>query len=232
MRDPLPILLCAHDADLRELAGYLALSLALPVIFAEPLEAFVLASQKKWRGILWQLPAGEPLALPVALPPQPPLVALLAPPDVAAADLPFCLPGVDYLLPASLVDWELRAILQALGDAKPPLSAIGSDSYLQELSQGYLETMPAKLVELEGLLRAWRQGRKAETLSTFVRECHKLAGSAGSYGFPEATDLCRLLESRLNHHLSEGCPADPRLELDLTLFPRQLRLAFMRLVTW
>ena len=61
---------------------------------------------------------------------------------------------------------------------------------LTELRREYLFDAPGRLAELRKDVAAFRAGESDAVLS-LIRRFHKLAGSGGSYGFPEISDLAR-----------------------------------------
>ena len=66
------------------------------------------------------------------------------------------------------------------------------DAFL-ELQREYLDEFPARLDELRADAAAFRAGRPEATASLKTR-FHRLAGSGGSYGFPEISELARATE--------------------------------------
>jgi diguanylate cyclase (GGDEF)-like protein len=61
---------------------------------------------------------------------------------------------------------------------------------LTELRREYLFEAPGRLAELRKDVAAFRAGESDAVLS-LIRRLHRLAGSGGSYGFPEISDLAR-----------------------------------------
>ena len=63
---------------------------------------------------------------------------------------------------------------------------------MTRLRRGYLSEMPARLVDLRRTAREWLAGGAPEPpLETLF---HRLAGSAGAYGFTDVSTLCRAAE--------------------------------------
>lgn len=66
------------------------------------------------------------------------------------------------------------------------------DDAYRELQREYLEELPIALAELRGNVDAFRRGESvAPALQTGF---HRLAGSGGSYGFPEISEIARTAE--------------------------------------
>ncbi|MBK8005035.1 MAG: diguanylate cyclase [Gemmatimonadetes bacterium] len=61
---------------------------------------------------------------------------------------------------------------------------------LAELRREYLAEVPARLAELRKDVAAFRAG-EADAAQSLVRRFHRLAGSGGSYGFPEVRESSR-----------------------------------------
>jgi len=61
---------------------------------------------------------------------------------------------------------------------------------LAELRREYLFDAPGRLAELRKDIAAFRVG-EADAIQSLIRRFHRLAGSGGSYGFPEVSDLAR-----------------------------------------
>ena len=63
----------------------------------------------------------------------------------------------------------------------------------KEILEQYKKSIPAKLEEIEGLILEAKASSEALRFAV-----HKLAGSSGTYGYHEASDLCKTLETNLN----------------------------------
>jgi HPt (histidine-containing phosphotransfer) domain-containing protein len=67
-----------------------------------------------------------------------------------------------------------------------------SDPALRALREEYRASFPKKSVELEEYLLTKNQEAVQSAL-------HQLAGSLGSYGFPLLSEICGILDDRLDH---------------------------------
>lgn len=76
---------------------------------------------------------------------------------------------------------------------------MGSDleAELAELRLAFVRRLPGQLARFESLL-------EASSLAELEREVHSLAGSAGSFGYPDIGRAARGLEDLLR----QGCQAD------------------------
>ena len=61
---------------------------------------------------------------------------------------------------------------------------------LAELKREYLYDAPGRLAELRKDVAAFRAG-EADATQSLIGRFHRLAGSGGSYGFPEITEIAR-----------------------------------------
>jgi HPt (histidine-containing phosphotransfer) domain-containing protein len=66
------------------------------------------------------------------------------------------------------------------------------DEAYRELQREYLDELPRSLAELRAALVAFRRGE--DTLPALKTGLHRLAGSGGSYGFPEISEIARAAE--------------------------------------
>ena len=69
----------------------------------------------------------------------------------------------------------------------------GAAEFFEELRREYLAEAPARLSEMRKDLAAWAAGEPDAANSLKVR-FHRLAGSGGSYGFPDISQLARTTE--------------------------------------
>src|SRR5262245_12776624 len=82
------------------------------------------------------------------------------------------------------------------------------DAFL-ELPREYIEELPARLDELRADAAGFRAGEPAAVASLKTR-FHRLAGSGGSYGFQDISDLARATE----HWLATSPPASEASKVD------------------
>lgn len=69
----------------------------------------------------------------------------------------------------------------------------GAAEFFEELRREYLAEAPARLSEIRKDLAAWAAG-EADAANSLKVRFHRLAGSGGSYGFPEISSLARTAE--------------------------------------
>lgn len=113
-------------------------------------------------------------------------------------------------------------LVTVTGDFDPGLLPPG-------LLEGYLRSVQGQVDLLSGLAdRLQTRGDDTDALNDLRREAHKVRGSAGSYGFPEATRLSGELEELAKTWLAgQGAPPAERAAPAHALVDR-LRAAFGR----
>lgn len=96
-----------------------------------------------------------------------------------------------------------------------------------ELVARYRESIYEKIILFHELQKKYDR----ESLKTFKDEVHKIAGSAGSFGFPEMTLLAREMERKLTAIIerSESIKSEDVMA-DLRQFEESLKLSFQNLL--
>ena len=100
----------------------------------------------------------------------------------------------------------------------------GLDAEMEELQAEYLKTLPEKISEMERLIAAFVNQPEEKSKEELKRAVHKLAGSAGSFGFMQVTEMCRAMEQELGA-VSDFANIDPWKE-KLSAFFMKLKEAF------
>ncbi len=95
------------------------------------------------------------------------------------------------------------------------------DAAIQALRRDYLAGAAARLAEIRRDVDAWRAG-EADAVASLKTRFHRLAGSGGSYGFPDISTAARRLEESIDSF--EHAEATDQLDYGLT----QLAAAFDR----
>ncbi len=68
---------------------------------------------------------------------------------------------------------------------------------LEELTRQYKEGIPGKIHKIESLIQSFNQSWTRDSLKDLRIEIHKLAGNAGTYGYPSVSALCKKLDQEL-----------------------------------
>jgi|GEM_PF-2898236 len=127
--------------------------------------------------------------------------------------------GVDYVLQTPLLLDEMTALLRALTATK-----IEPDIPIPpELVAKYRKGIFEKINRIEALTKACEKNR--ESLKDLRMEVHKIAGSAGSYGFVGASNACKEHELFLMEELKSKNPLEG-VDKKNAAFLRKLRLHF------
>lgn len=96
------------------------------------------------------------------------------------------------------------------------------EELMARLRREYLEETPARLVELRAALEVFMQEREPEgpPLATLF---HRLAGSAGAYGFGDVSALCRDTEMWLGTNPARSEETGARLARVLATIEQSFR---------
>lgn len=139
--------------------------------------------------------------------------------------------AVDYVLEQPVIKEEFLALLRQLCHMNGQ-SHRDEESLPKELIEKYTSSIYDKIERIEELIQASHanSGEK-EPLATLRNEVHKIAGSAGGYGFSEAGQLCKMHELYLQEIYSSEPIITPQKEIDAAnvKFLRKLRLNFQKL---
>ncbi len=79
---------------------------------------------------------------------------------------------------------------------------------LARLRDAYRRKLPARLDELEGLLRQAREGGELRPLEAARGLAHRLHGSSGSYGLDEIAADLQQIEEELERRLGDSTPLE------------------------
>lgn len=110
---------------------------------------------------------------------------------------------VNYVLEKPIRPSEAHQLLVELcqltstSTSKEPFS----DLLLADLKADYESTISDKIERLEKMILAIQNDPSIENLQNLKKEAHKIAGSAGSYGYMAVSELCKNLELNLNEQI-------------------------------
>ena len=97
---------------------------------------------------------------------------------------------------------------------------------LQALQDEYRETIAEKIASVEAAAERALAEPDPDPFDHLKTVVHKIAGSAGSYGYPEATQLCRNLEAQIQEGMEQSSLDDASWADTLDEFIRSLKQAF------
>lgn len=105
-------------------------------------------------------------------------------------------------------------------------SSFNNDDLLL-MQQKYRANIGAKLCKIQQLMETFKSAPSKSNLSALRLEIHKLAGSAGLYGFVKVSELCHSMDSKLLEKLQANNLEDDSLEIEaVSLFYAQLEKFF------
>ncbi len=105
---------------------------------------------------------------------------------------------VDYVLEKPIRPTEVQQLLMQLCQIKSQLpSSEPLEAILEDLKVSYEKTISDKVERLEKLILAVQKDPDIDNLQALKNEVHKIAGSAGTYGYIAVSDLCKKLEMDL-----------------------------------
>ena len=117
---------------------------------------------------------------------------------------------------ATEVHQVFTKLLQSWAPLKPP-------PLDPKMQKHYTETIPKKLGELKTLIDAIHTTISMDTLTNLRLAVHKIAGSAGTYGYWRVSQLCKKLELDLLSKINQGSSIS---DLNLDLFLKQIQEGF------
>jgi HPt (histidine-containing phosphotransfer) domain-containing protein len=97
------------------------------------------------------------------------------------------------------------------------------EDFLAELRKEYQKTIPEKLSHLEQLAQAVKGAYTKEAVAAFRMAVHKIAGSAGTYGYAAAGELCHQWDQDLMKKLEAFRSEDQAWVAEVEGFLSQLR---------
>ncbi len=122
------------------------------------------------------------------------------------------LAGIDssriYKVPEHADELELNLLIKFLLEDLN----ISSPDEMQQLTTEYKASVFAKIANLFNLAQSW-----PDNLDPLKKAIHKLAGSAGSYGFSKVTKLCKQFETELTTALESNAPPEKDLVIQKCL---------------
>jgi DNA-binding response OmpR family regulator len=111
---------------------------------------------------------------------------------------------VNYVLEKPIHPSEVHQLLQQichLTSQQPVSQEPFSDELLTNLKLSYQKTIADKIERLEKMILDAQRNPSLENLHILKGEVHKIAGSAGSYGYMAVSELCKNLELDLNKQI-------------------------------
>jgi HPt (histidine-containing phosphotransfer) domain-containing protein len=76
----------------------------------------------------------------------------------------------------------------------------------EDIFLAYKQTIPSKLAAIKEAIALFEAKQEATTLDPLRRLIHKLAGSSGTYGYAEASALCKQMDVQMQQLLQAWDP--------------------------
>ncbi len=195
------VLLVDDDPDFRDFVKAVAQENALELLCAQDLQSGrAAASQHEIRGFLIDgyLPDGSGIELGASLRARHGdrvVLGFISAGYARAEDFRYLTEecGFDYVLSKPVAKSQLLDFFRAV--APGPIDDDDDDeAFMADLKEQYRNSICTKLHDLEGLLSSLRDQLDPESLKALGDKVHRIAGSAGSYGFDAVSELCRQLD--------------------------------------
>lgn len=134
--------------------------------------------------------------------------------------------AIDYILDKPIYPQEFDKLLLRLCAPKSEESPDNMQAMLEKLGREYRKKISEKIKILTEMVREIQKKNDRDSLIGLKNVVHKIAGSAGSYGFSEVSQLCKKLEYRLNKHLEGEKAFDKEGISSLDDFLRHIKFCF------
>lgn len=131
----------------------------------------------------------------------------------------------DYILNKPITPEDLQKLVSIL-KAKDQAKLEDETDFMDDLREEYQATICDKIVQLEELTEKLIDDGTPESLQMLTRAVHKIAGSAGSYGYTDASVLCKEQEKMLLDKMSQEGEFSQAWLFSLVDFLRELKKAF------
>lgn len=105
--------------------------------------------------------------------------------------------GAKNIVERPFNDNEGKVLITELIQYQPIKNTDNASKMSQQLFEQYTSSLPEKLQTVEELVEKAVQSPSQETIETLKAAIHKLSGSAGTYGYVKAGEICKQLEQKL-----------------------------------
>ena len=131
--------------------------------------------------------------------------------------------AVDFILDKPIYPLQLDQLLVQLC---PQKQLPKTPNKLDELNKQYVKTVSDKIILLKELIKTVQDKPEPNCLTALKSAVHKIAGSAGSYGFIDVSVLCKELEFQIDQRLSSKETIEQGWLDSLTEFLRKIKFSF------
>lgn len=137
---------------------------------------------------------------------------------------------IPYVLEVPIQKEEIEALLKKLaGGENGNHSGSAVSKIPPDLKKAYDQSITQKIVRIEELVGDIKANPNLDSIKELKQEIHKIAGSAGSFGYPKVGELCRAWEAYFVYKMGPGQTAfeiDPSTRDTLDCFLRLMKLSF------
>ncbi|MDP3980845.1 MAG: diguanylate cyclase, partial [Chlamydiota bacterium] len=133
---------------------------------------------------------------------------------------------VDFLINKPIPKVELIKLLEKLAHIVTTSSPEKDEAYLDEIKAAYASTIYSKLELLESCAVQIIQSPTPDLINNLRLEIHKLAGSAGSYGYPRVSQACQQMDLKILNIQEKRSYDHENWPKTLKAFLRTVKMAF------
>ncbi|MEX1013045.1 MAG: Hpt domain-containing protein [Waddliaceae bacterium] len=105
--------------------------------------------------------------------------------------------SVDYIIEKSIASHHLKYLLTYMLNKSHFSSRPSEHDLFEKLRKKYNKSIYDKIQELSALVNGLKSDPNQEALAKLKTSVHQLAGSAGSYGYPDISTICSQLEHEI-----------------------------------
>jgi HPt (histidine-containing phosphotransfer) domain-containing protein len=98
----------------------------------------------------------------------------------------------------------------------------------EELMQEYRNSIPEKLSSIEKCIKEVHAKGDLDSIQALHMAVHKIAGSAGSYGFSEVSEIALPLAQDLRHKIENFKPLEKKWHKELDITFAKIKAAFKK----
>lgn len=132
---------------------------------------------------------------------------------------------INYVLTKPIYQHQVTQLLSQISKTVSS-KAKSIDEKANELAEYYKKTICDKIDLITNLIEAVKAHPDEFSLTALKNTMHKIAGSAGSYGYLETTKLCRALEYDIDNKLKNSEKIDKEWLLSLNSFLNDVKYSF------
>ncbi len=133
---------------------------------------------------------------------------------------------IDYVLGKPVYHEQVERLLHSLASLRPDKKAEKPEKLDHQILKIYQNSICDKIDLLANLITGLQHHPGIPSLQALKEALHKIAGSAGSYGYPDVTKHCRELEYEINSLIENEGDISKKWLTELTRFLDQIKFDF------